>query len=614
MAEGRDPILLLASSGELPAEQRVWGMGGWTPPEEREGLDWLTLGTLLGWDTTVTRWTRRGLEGDGSAGSRWIVVACDPDDLDERLARRLAARLDAEPLLLVGRAASADRPIARLAGVTRRPEQVGGRSIAWVGPGPERRWSSREPIEASSLELSARATVWATLDGAPVVAARRVGRGMVATIGFHPSVARDRGGAATALLKHLLVWGAGAPVAWHELDGHLVLRMDDPGGAQNVHLQTWSYPKLGEVQWAAVGEQLRRRDARLSIGYVSGWVDDGDPARGTLEVAGQRVQRVPGHVYPSPLVTYHDLAGLAPGTLHDYEAEYRGIQRLRAQGLADIELHGHTHMHPNVTAWARATDRHRATSWYREMGRAAESVITSLPPEQRPLAVAMSTIRRYFDTLPTTVIFPGDDFTNWPIERALGLGLRLVSSYFQALRDRDRFCWTQHVCAPYLDEPQAAWFDAGLPVVGYFHDRDLAVHGVSWLGACLDRWQAAGARRLIDFRELAAVVGRSLALEGDPAAARLTVTDENAPPPLVRPRAVMMRWPGARPPARVHASVDGRQLALEVEALGDGLGRVVLPRSPREPSPGHGAAPAPSEPDRHGSADPRPGSRSRSGS
>ena len=120
-------------------------------------------------------------------------------------------------------------------------------------------------------------------------------------------------------------------MAWHELEGSLVLRMDDPGGAQNVYLRGWTYPKLIESEWGELGADLRRRHGRLSICYVSGWVDDGDAARGTLEVGGQPVARVPGRVHPSPLVTYRDRAGLAPGAVHDYEAEYRGIHALRAQ-------------------------------------------------------------------------------------------------------------------------------------------------------------------------------------------------------------------------------------------------------------------------------------------
>src|SRR6266545_2094484 len=107
MAEIDDPMLLVVPETELPPGERVWGTGGWLPPEDREGLDWLTLARLSGWGVTVTRRTGRGVDGDLSGGSRWIVLACDPDSLDEEVVRALAARLTAVPLLIVARAGSA---------------------------------------------------------------------------------------------------------------------------------------------------------------------------------------------------------------------------------------------------------------------------------------------------------------------------------------------------------------------------------------------------------------------------------------------------------------------------------------------------------------------------
>ena len=129
----------------------------------------------------------------------------------------------------------------------------------WTGPGPAAAWQARSAL-TFSLELTAADTeAWATLDGAPCVAARRIGRGAVATVGFHPSEARDEDGAATALLRHLLVAAAAEPVAWHDFSGTLLLRMDDPGGAQNVHWKEWCYPKLGQHAWAEIADDLRMR-------------------------------------------------------------------------------------------------------------------------------------------------------------------------------------------------------------------------------------------------------------------------------------------------------------------------------------------------------------------
>ena len=582
MAENRrEPLLLLTSKTELSSAHRVWGTGGWLPPDQREALDWLTLARFLGWGVTVKRWTSSGLDRELLGGSRFIVLACDPDCLGEELVTPLTSRLATEPVLVVARAATTGRAFARLAEAARRPEQVTGRSLCWTGPGPQRIWHCRVPLEASALEVSAGTSTWATLDGAPLIVARWVGRGVIATLGFHPSQARDGNGAATALLRRLLIYSAVAPVAWLDFEGTLVLRMDDPGGAQNVHSRHWSYPKLGETAWAAISADLRRREARLSVCYVAGWVDDGDVGRGTLEISGSRLPRVPGAVYPSPLVTYQDHAGHSPGILHDYAAEFRGIQALRRAGLGDVELHGYTHMHPDTEAWAKAPDRYEtapATSWYRELGKSSQAIIAARPPERHPLALGIAAFQQFFAVRPTTLICPGDQWTLDIPERALDLGLQMVGSYYLAIRDGDRFCWTQHVCAPYLDKPDAAWFDAGLPVVGYFHDYELALEGVSWMSRWLDQWQVAGATKLIDFRELAAAIGCRLHLEECDGALRLQVESEGAPA-LVRPLPVALHVPGRRLPAHVSVLLNDRALSLPVYPLGDDLGRVILPCS-----------------------------------
>jgi hypothetical protein len=331
-----------------------------------------------------------------------------------------------------------------------------------------------------------------------------------------------------------------------------------------VYSRHWAYPKLGEAAWSSIRADLQRRGARLSVCYVAGWVDDGDTQRGTLTVDGHRPPRVPGTVYPSPLVQYQDHAGHTPGTLHDYTAEFHGIQALRAAGLGDVELHGYTHIHPDTEAWVRAPDRYEggpAMSWYRELGAAAQAILAARPPQQHPLALGVAALQHYFQVCPTTLVCPGDQWTPEVPERALDLGLQLVGSYYLAMRQGDRFCWTQHVCAPYLNEPNPAWFDAGLPVVGYFHDREPALEGVDWISRWLDRWQAAGATRLMDFRELAAAVCCRLQLAERDNTLCLTMTREGAPA-LVRPLTV---------------SLDGRDLSLPVQPLSAGLGRVILP-------------------------------------
>jgi hypothetical protein len=578
VAGNGDSLVLVASKSEMPRLKRVWGTGGWLPPEDREALDWLTLLRLMGWGVRIEWCTSLCPDVRIPAGSRWIILACDPDCIDEELVALLASRLEVEPILVVSRAGAGNGAFAQLAGVVQRPEQMVGRSLRWIGPGPERNWGCRNTLEASVLNVSEKTSTLATLDGSPIIVARQVGRGIVVTLGFHPSVARDTDGGATALLIHLLIWGSLAPVAWLDLEGSLVLRMDDPGGAQNVYNRSWYYPKLRESEWQKISANLKKRNGRLSVGYTIGWVDDGDNTRGLLKVAGRVPNRIPGRVYPSPLVTYLDLNGHQPGTYHDYESEFRGIQILRKAGLGDVELHGYTHMHPNSTLWAKAPDRYETTSWYREFGSHTMAAIASRPLTEHPLALGISAFQQYFQVHPTTMINPGDEWTNEVVEFALNLGIQFVSSYYLALRNKNRFCWAQHVCAPYLDEPDSAWFDAGLPVVGYFHDYDLAHKGIDWMSKWLDRWQESGAQKFMDFRELAAAVGRTFFVEDHNGEICLVVKQEGAPQ-LVRPLRVMVRIPGEKMPSRVSVVFDNREkpISINVERLDHGQGLVTLP-------------------------------------
>src|SRR5262249_5452262 len=141
---------------------------------------------------------------------------------------------------------------------------------------------------------------------------------------------------------------------------------------------------------------------------------------------------------------------------------------------------------------------------------------------------------------PTTLICPGEQWTDAVLTRALDLGLRLVGSYYVAIRHNDRFCWAQHICAPYLDRPDAAWFASQLPVIGCFHDYELAREGVGWMAGLLDRWQDAGARRFIDFRELVSALESRVHLRHDSEHLELVIERSRATP-AVRPIPVRLR-------------------------------------------------------------------------
>lgn len=489
--------LLITTSDQLPADARIWGTGGWLPPEQREALDWLTLLLFMGWRVEIT-YTDTDVEpallGDVDA----VVVACEPQSLPEDLLSQIAATLDRRPITVVSRVALAGSPLASLSGSSSAGRRPCTGSIEWRGPGPQQSWECTQSWHVDSMSLLGDAHVWGMFGDTPLIAVRKVGLGAVASLSCHPSVARDASGAVTMLLRTLLVYGNVQPRSCLDLSGCMILRMDDPGGAQNVHFRDWRHRKLDLSDWDELASGLRARDARLSVGYVVGWVDDGDSGRGGLEVAGRDATRIPGKIHSSPQVRYTETSADGTHVLHDYVAEYRGVRKLCDAGLAEAEVHGFTHMHPELQQWIQAPDRYESADWFREL--CYQDPV--LRGKVSPLGSAIPLIERYFESIPTTVISPGDRWNESALLDALDLQLKIVSSYYLAIEYEGRWCWTTHVCAPYLDEVDPAFLAHGLPVIGYCHDRDLDLHGNHWFFDHIDRWREAGVTRFITFGDL----------------------------------------------------------------------------------------------------------------
>jgi hypothetical protein len=114
------------------------------------------------------------------------------------------------------------------------------------------------------------------------------------------------------------------------------------------------------------------------------------------------------------------------------------------------------------------------------------------------------------------MVFPGETFTLEAQEDTLKFGWNMISSYYQAFKIEERFCWTQLVESPYLDEYNLNWYIKECPVVGYFHDFDLAKHGVSWFSDCMENWKKCGFKYFIDLRTLLIGYHFNLTLEDKP--------------------------------------------------------------------------------------------------
>lgn len=565
------PVLVAVDDRELPEGRRVWGSpNASVPAEQREALDWLTLLRFLGWDAAIHR---GALPGELDPGCRCLVIARDPATVSAGEVEALRSLLARERSLVVCRLPPRDSALGALSD----PKTTGLRAVGgparWAGPGPGRSWPSHIALKLPTFRLRGGWVPWAYVGGAPLIVARRMGRGTLTALAVHPSRIRDAGPPGTAVLKQLLTWGTPPPLAWLDLDRALVLRMDDPGSAGNSHLRSWAHPGLGPREWEEVATDLVRRDARATIGYVPGWLDDGDSARGELTVMGERVDRVPGRVHPAPVVKYLESDDTAQMS-HDHEAELRGIQALRAAGAGEVELHGYTHVRPDHMRWAEAADRYDSVHWYREL-EDYDGAGEQPGEDGDPISRGMEIMRRHFQTSPVALACPGQICSERAGELALDAGLHLVAAETLAIRNGERLLWDSHVRSPGLDWPDPALLEAGIPVVACFHDRDPALNGAYWVADWLDEWRSAGPGTLMDLRELAGALNRRLTACGENGATLLV--EGRGGPAQVRTLAVLFRTAEAKPPTRVRAVIDGRPQELVAERTAEGAGRVLIP-------------------------------------
>jgi hypothetical protein len=250
-----------------------------------------------------------------------------------------------------------------------------------------------------------------------------------------------------------------------DLRGVLVLRMDDPGAAVKEHLRSWAHPPVTRPGWQAMWDALAGF-GRVSVFCCPGYVrDDGSVVESRTELP------------------------------EEWAALDEGVDR----GLADLECHGFTHMHPDTGAWRAAPDRLDDVRWFRELW----------PPhlEEEPSAQAQANRLQLWQSAVgkagTALVAPGEEWGLETLSAARQTGFQLFNSWGLCFLDRQVPTWTTGIGSPYLDQADPSWFRDCLPQVGYWHDRDLVVHGPAWVGEQLERWRDCGVRRAVSFADLA---------------------------------------------------------------------------------------------------------------
>jgi hypothetical protein len=251
-----------------------------------------------------------------------------------------------------------------------------------------------------------------------------------------------------------------------DLRNVLVLRLDDPGAAVKEHLASWAHPPVPPSTWDALWAALE------GFGRAS-------------------VFCCPGYVLTD---------GRVVDSRDHLPQEWAALDAGMRRGLADLECHGYTHMHPDAEAWALAPDGRTDERWFRELW----------PPAlaQEPTAAAqaerLNAWQRSLNRSGTALVAPGEEWGLNTLAAAQQCGFTLFNSWGLCFLDRQVPTWSQGIGSPYLDQPDPSWFADCLPQIGYWHDRDMAIHGPRWVADQLDAWRACGAARAMSFADVAA--------------------------------------------------------------------------------------------------------------
>jgi hypothetical protein len=530
-----DTALIISAKATEYNVSKLIGTGGWLPPRDREVPDWVTLIKWMGWQSPILHPKDFNTRILDTNRVKWIILADDPGLFEITFIEKLFALLENYPVLVISGAAKNGSAFADLSGVALQSTSFVTDKFEWKGFPANKTRNCRKQLNMHGLQCGAGINPLVIAgENNVLVAVNKKTAGKWVVLSFHPGEARDWDGNFTSLIKDILVYQNDLPVAWFDFEHTVVLRMDDPGSAETVHHSAYQNSKLTEEDWKVIGELLQKRDGRMTLGYVPGWADDGDETRGELFINGEKAKRVAGKIYPSPSVKYQSTKPGREKKLVDYASEFSGIQHLRKKGLVETELHGYTHIHPDKDAWINAADKYENKSWYREFGKNTLEYIKKIPAEDHPFIKGLSGFREIFHNDPCTLICPGDEFTNDVLLKAWEAGFQFISSYYQGIRINNQLCWDQHVCAPYLDKYESSWFDAGLPVVGYFHDFDINRHGINWFDKCIEGWIVSGAKYFMDFRELSSILLNSISIteNGDSYQLHLSSQKES---PFIKP-------------------------------------------------------------------------------
>jgi hypothetical protein len=224
-------------------------------------------------------------------------------------------------------------------------------------------------------------------------------------IGGHPDNVFHASPTFIKLFQRAVVWTQGYGL-YKDYGKSVVLRMDDPGGAQTAYLTSWHYPQLSQLTIQnSVIAPLQAHNAKLGVGFNPGF------------------PWIPTHsITHSVLLDFVDPYGTRQNIVSTYAGMLDGIQA----GVIEVQSHGLTHMVsdldtpiPGSTNWwnGSTTVEWPEVGWYREFYDTRRGAEVPAAIQQSRFVQSANWIQQDFGTRPLIFIpgghaISGDSYTS----------------------------------------------------------------------------------------------------------------------------------------------------------------------------------------------------------
>lgn len=490
-------FLVISDHQIVSPKKKIWGSGGWISAVQREPLEWFIFARMLGWKSEVVHPSlidNQTIQSD----CKCIVIACKTPISDPEIWTYIESKLKKNHILLVLKPGVLDESILTSIGINISSK---GENIDWIKMKSDIcNFEHKLTGQINAFSLFSNKTtepLWTSSNGNVLITCQFF-NSTILGIGFQMWELIDQNMRFYDFLRKLILNKIKKPIAWVDWSGTMALRMDDPGSSETIHNRMYAtYNKLSRDSWKELGLVLREHKARLSIGYVNGWIDDPSLIGSKLWLAGKEVKTRKLQIYPSPSIVLE-----LHGKIYNFSEEYQAIKELHKEKLVQIASHGFTHIYPDLEVWDQSADKDTNIQWFREFGKLAYTSEVKRRGKNHIFRKIKDLFWEFWNQDPMVFIFPGEEFNMQAQKEVLANDWKMVSSYYQAIKFENRLCWSQFLCAPYLDQIEFSWAKESVPIIGYFHDFDIYKNGVNWFRNLMLEWENRGINRFIDLDTL----------------------------------------------------------------------------------------------------------------